>query len=59
MLCMASDLENDKLFLTKRPSLCRNVLFHLSTCAVQPVSLPAAVCWSEGMTNWYAFQKSL
>ena len=51
MSCIVSDLEKDKLFLTKRPSLWRKVLSHRSTCAVKPGSLPTAVCRSEGMTN--------
>jgi hypothetical protein len=44
-------LEKDILFLTKRPSRYRNVLFHRSTCAVKPLSLPAAVCYLAGMTK--------
>ncbi len=36
MSCMISDLDYDLLFLTKRLSPCRKVLFHRSTGAVNP-----------------------
>ncbi len=54
-----SDLENDRLFLTKQPSLWCNVLRHLLTFAVRPDSFPAVVCCSAGMASRYASQKSL
>lgn len=48
--CISKDFENDKVRRTKRPSRCRKVKFHRSTCAVAPDSLPAAVCCVGGNT---------
>lgn len=45
---MTSDLEKESVMRTKRARRWRSVLFHRSTWAVSPVSLPTAVCCSEG-----------
>lgn len=58
MVCMAVDLEKERVLRTKRARRCRSVQFQHSTCAISPVSLPTWVSWSSGMTAWYAFQKS-
>jgi hypothetical protein len=45
---MTSHIEKDNVMRTKRASGFRRVLFQRSTWAVSPVSLPSAVCCSEG-----------
>lgn len=50
--CIASDLENESVFLTKRARRCLRVLLKRSTWLVKPVSLPTAWCCSSGMTVW-------
>ena len=54
---MTSDLEKDNVRRTKRARRCRRVLFQRSTWAVSPVSLPTAVCCSEGDHSSIHFQK--
>ena len=45
---ITTDFEKDNVMRTKRASGFRSVLFQRSTWAVSPVSLPTAVCCSEG-----------